>query len=192
MKAEGSRVRHGRWHASLCTRTCGRGTRRPTRRPDNATVSSKGPSAAAVNVAVTVCSPDMSTARCPLPPHAPLQPAKLDPALGAATNGTELPLAHATAHRPTTVPCAMEHESAGDVPGLVTEPAPVPLPCTRSVYCQGSSGPSPEQPANTTTAAYLARASARHRWRWACDDMVELVPPLYILGGPSGRRMPGS
>jgi hypothetical protein len=72
----------------------------------------------------------------------------------------------------------MEHERLGDAPGLVTEPAPVPLPCTRSVYRLGSSGPSPEQLANTTTAAYLATACARHRRRWVCDDMVESVSRL--------------
>jgi len=114
----------------------------------------------------------------PVDAHAPPQPPKIDPALGAATNGTELPLEYATAHVPTAVPCAMEHESPGDVLGLVTEPSPVPLPCTRSVYCMGSSGPSPEQLANTTAAAYLATACARHRWRWVCDDMVESVPRL--------------
>jgi hypothetical protein len=113
-----------------------------------------------------------------LPPQAPLQPAKLDPALGVATNGTELPVAYATAHVPTAVPCAMEHERPGDVLGLVTEPAPVPLPVTRSVYRMGSSGPSPEQLANTTTAAYLATASARDPWRRVCDDMVESVSRL--------------
>lgn len=113
-----------------------------------------------------------------MPRQAPLQPAKLDAALGAATNWTELPLAYATAHVPTAVPCAMEHESLGDALGLVTEPAPVPLPCTRNVYRLGSSGSSPEQLANTTAAAYLATVCARHRWRWECDDMVESVSRL--------------
>jgi hypothetical protein len=147
---------------------------------------------AAVNVAVTDRSPAMSPMHGPLPVHAPVQPAKLDPALGAATNETELPLAYATTHVPTAVPYPMEHEIAGDALGPVTEPAPLPLPCTRSVYALGSSGPSSEQLATTRAAAYLATADDRYRWRWVCGDMVESVSRLYIIGGPSGRRKPGS
>src|SRR5687768_3199205 len=118
----------------------------------------------------------MSTMHWPLPLQAPLQPAKLDPALGDATNGTEVPLAYATAHVPSADPCTMEHESPGVVLGLVTEPVPVPLPCTRSVYCTGSSGPSSEQLANTTTAAHPATGRVQRRCRFGCDDMWNRVP----------------
>jgi hypothetical protein len=45
----------------------------------------------AANVAVTDWSLDMDTMHGPVPPHAPLQPANVEPAAGAAVSVTIVP-----------------------------------------------------------------------------------------------------
>ncbi len=76
-----------------------------------------------LNVAVTFCAWVMVTVHAPVPLHGPLQPANVEPALAAAVNVTEVPLAKlAVQVVPQLMPAGV----------LVTVPLPVPLFVTES------------------------------------------------------------
>jgi hypothetical protein len=79
---------------------------------------------AAVNVAVTAAAAVTVTTQAPVPVHAPLHPANVDPVAGAAVNVTIVPLAKLAAHAvPQLIP----------VGALVTVPVPVPASATVNV-----------------------------------------------------------
>ncbi len=72
---------------------------------------------AAVNVAVTAAAAVTVTTQAPVPVHAPLHPAKVDPVAATCVNVTAVPLAKLAAHAvPQLIP----------VGALVTVPVPVP------------------------------------------------------------------
>jgi len=79
---------------------------------------------AAVNVAVTAAAAVTIRTQAPVPVHAPLHPANVDPVAGAAVNVTIVPLAKLAAHAvPQLIP----------VGALVTVPVPVPASATVNV-----------------------------------------------------------
>ena len=79
---------------------------------------------AAVNVAVTAAAAVTITTQAPVPVHAPLHPANVDPVAGTAVNVTIVPLAKLAAHAvPQLIP----------VGALVTVPVPVPASATVNV-----------------------------------------------------------
>ena len=77
------------------------------------------------NVAVTVVAPLSVTVQVPVPEQPPpLQPVKVEPAVGAAVNVTAVPLANAAEHvGPQVIPVGL----------LVTVPVPAPVLVTVSV-----------------------------------------------------------
>jgi hypothetical protein len=79
---------------------------------------------AAVNVAVTAAAAVTVTTQAPVPVHAPLHPAKVDPVAATCVNVTAVPLAKLAAHAvPQLIP----------VGALVTVPVPVPAFVTVNV-----------------------------------------------------------
>ena len=85
-----------------------------------------------VNVAVTVVAAVSVTTHVPVPEHGAPQPAKVEPAVGAAVNVTCVPLANGAAHvAPQLIPAG----------ALVTVPVPVPAFVTVSVWFAGVDAP---------------------------------------------------
>jgi hypothetical protein len=80
----------------------------------------------AVNVAVAERSASRVSVHGPVPEHAPVQPAKVDPEPAGAVSVTDVPWANAWTHAaPQSIP----------VGALVIEPLPVPALATVSVFC---------------------------------------------------------
>ena len=96
--------------------------------PTVVTVSVNGPPPDTLNVAVTDRAWVIDTTHDPVPVHAPDQPAKVEPAAGAAVNVTEVPEAYDSVQ---SVPQLMP------VGVLVTVPEPVPALVTVRVKVTG-------------------------------------------------------
>ena len=81
-----------------------------------------------VNVAVTFLAESSVTEHVPVPAHAPLQPAKTEPADAVAVSVTDVPALNGLD------PAPLMPDGA-----LPTVPLPVPSMLTVSVFCTGSS-----------------------------------------------------
>jgi hypothetical protein len=94
-------------------------------------VGGGGGGAAAVKVAPTLLAAFIITLQAPVPLHAPLQPANVEPLAGVAMRDTELPCAK------LALQVAPQLMPAGE---LATDPEPVPASETVSATCAGGGG----------------------------------------------------
>ncbi len=84
--------------------------------------------------AVTLCDWLIVTWQVPVPVQAPLHPPNTEPVDAVAVSETTVPAANGAEQSPLVPPPVMVQL----MPGPVTVPLPVELPCTVSVNCWGA------------------------------------------------------